>query len=50
LTLQKAAGNDDDLIDEMTPQERRRMQMEMEREADAQNAADLMGSVSLEGA
>lgn len=37
------------MIDEMTPQERRRQQMEMEREADAQNAADLMGSVSLEG-
>ncbi|KAI5454762.1 Translation initiation factor 3 subunit J component [Naganishia albida] len=44
----KAAGKEDDLIDEMTPQERRRMQMEMEREADAQNAADLMGSASLE--
>jgi translation initiation factor 3 subunit J len=37
------------LIDEMTPQERRRMQMEMERDADAQNAADLLGSASLEG-
>ncbi|KAJ9101919.1 hypothetical protein QFC19_005000 [Naganishia cerealis] len=44
----KATSKDDDLIDEMTPQERRRMQMEMEREADAQNAADLLGSVSLE--
>lgn len=40
-------GGDDDLIDEMTPQERRRLEREMEIEADALNAADLVGSISL---
>ncbi|KAJ9108895.1 hypothetical protein QFC21_000216 [Naganishia friedmannii] len=44
----RTTPKEDDLIDDMTPQERRRMQMEMERDADAQNAADLLGSVSLE--
>ncbi|KAJ9127888.1 hypothetical protein QFC24_000173 [Naganishia onofrii] len=44
----RTTQKEDDLIDEMTPQERRRMQMEMERDADAQNAADLLGSASLE--
>jgi hypothetical protein len=44
------AGEIEDVALELTPQERRRLEKQKEMEADLDNAADLLGSASVEGA
>ncbi|WVQ82002.1 hypothetical protein IAT38_004129 [Cryptococcus sp. DSM 104549] len=50
LAAEKKAngGSDDEIMDTMTEQERRRLAREMEQEADLNVAADLMGGASLD--
>lgn len=43
------AGEIEDVALELTPQERRRLEKQKEMEADLDNAADLLGSASVEG-
>lgn len=50
LAAEGKLGGGDDLIDEETPQERRRRERLMEMEADAANAADLVGGMSVDDA